>query len=64
MKLTLTGLSGTVIPGLRAVLARPAVLAVAEEVALHVETARSVLAGVGAARVNVNLKSEEDKTQC
>ena len=44
-----------VVAGLRAVLAGPAVLTVAEEVALHVETAGAVLAGVGAAGVHVDL---------
>ena len=53
--LTLTHLRVTVVAGLRAVLAGPAVLAVAEEVALHVEAAGAVLAGVGAAGVHVDL---------
>ena len=47
------------IPGLRAVLPGPAVLAVAEEIALHVETAGPVLAGVGAARVHVDLHESQ-----
>ena len=53
--LTLTHVRVAVVAGLRAVLAGPAVLAVAEEVALHVETAGAVLAGVGAAGVHVDL---------
>jgi hypothetical protein len=53
---TFTGPWRARISGLGALLASPVITTMTEEITLNVEAARSVLARVGTARVDVNLK--------